>query len=630
MVTINNVNATTFTYNGIPYFKNFAPLVKGNKVQIINTYGNAAIDLTEGTPRLYTEFTVNGSTYASVALLQAALLPILFTSSSLVNGGVLQGHQLSNEHEIEVSKTGSTGVLGCSLEKSSSEIVINKHLGSNDWLEVTMKNSGAVIGGIEETPYKLVKQRVYKLNSYLTINDATTITSGWSIYNSNDSTPYIGHRVATTVTQGETITFTAKFKGDLYLYYVGRNNGGIMSVTIDGGTPVNVDTYDAVNNNYKQKQFIEALSNNVEHTIVITNTGTTNQTGNQTWFNALEIITDEVKPGDPLVKPIKHKQGVTVQQYDEMIGVNGAIYVAQNSGITGEVTPSHSGGTVSDGSIDWLRVAKTSFSIDEFLIQKEGSELEYAYQASVNNGAIEDIGGNMHKNEFLSSPIEFFIDGIKTNIVQDTLYYGKLISIKQNIVDFYGEYENKVDIANVTQFHDFNNELINVRYEMKFLVPARLGWFYSAMFPFLTYSSNGFRRQFEEFYTPRFSVNLEDYESVTNNPIIGNKKDYIMIAKGRAYVPAGSAGVPSTDAAKTGITIALRTSSYGVNDFYNSTLNAGLAVNANSGSYTGYSSWLSKMYFQRLGSEANFITKVGEIFKSNNRYYVKLNINKHI
>lgn len=555
----------------------------------------------------------------------------LFTDSDLLVSK--QGYQLSNEYEIEVSKTGSIGVLGCSLEKSSSEIVINKHLGSNDWLEVTMKNSGTVAGGIEETPYKIVKQRVHKINSYLTLNDATAVSAGWttgSYLDSNDSSNYIGHRSATTLTQDETITFTAKFKGDLYVYYVGRNNGGIMSVTIDGGTPVNVDTYDAVNNNYKQKQFIANLNNNVEHTIVITNTGTTSQTGNQTWFNALEIITDEVKPGDALVKPIKHKQGVTVQEYDEMIGAGGAIYVAQNSGTTGSTTPSHASGTVSDGTINWFRVGFTSFSSDDFLIQAEGSELEYAYQASINDGAMQDVGGNLHGNEFLSSSIEFFIDGIKTDIVQDTLYYGKLISIKQNVVDFYGDYATKVDIANVTQFHDFNNELINVRYEMKFLVQTRLGWFYSAMLPFLTYASYGYRKQFLEFYTPQFSVNLEDHESVTNNPIIGNQKDYIMIAKGRAYVPAGSAGVPSTDSAKTGVTIALKTSSYGVDDFVNSTLNAGLAVNANSGSYTGYSSWLSKMYFQRLGSEANYTAQVGEVIKSNNKYYVKLNINKHI
>jgi hypothetical protein len=62
----------------------------------------------------------------------------------------------------------------------------------------------------------------------------------------------------------------------------------------------------------------------------------------------------------------------------------------------------------------------------------------------------------------------------------------------------------------------------------------------------------------------------------------------------------------------------------------NSTLKAGLAVNASSGSYGGYSSWLSKMYFQRLGSEANYTAQVGEVFKSNNRYYVKLNINKYV
>lgn len=81
MITINTVSASKFSYNGINYFKNFTPVVSGNKISILNTY-DACISLTSA-PTHFSEYVVNGQTFASVALLQDALLPIIFTKSGL-------------------------------------------------------------------------------------------------------------------------------------------------------------------------------------------------------------------------------------------------------------------------------------------------------------------------------------------------------------------------------------------------------------------------------------------------------------------------------------------------------------------------------------------------------------------
>lgn len=82
MIIINNVDSQKFTFNGVEYFKNFTPVVVGNKIRVLNTY-DSSIELTDA-PRLYSEFEVDGVVYASVSLLQTALLPILYTRNSLL------------------------------------------------------------------------------------------------------------------------------------------------------------------------------------------------------------------------------------------------------------------------------------------------------------------------------------------------------------------------------------------------------------------------------------------------------------------------------------------------------------------------------------------------------------------
>lgn len=77
MTVINNIDSQRFTFNGVEYYKNFTPKVIGNKIEIINTY-DSNIRLTNF-PTLFSEFEVNGNTYANVEDLQTALLPVLYT-----------------------------------------------------------------------------------------------------------------------------------------------------------------------------------------------------------------------------------------------------------------------------------------------------------------------------------------------------------------------------------------------------------------------------------------------------------------------------------------------------------------------------------------------------------------------
>lgn len=81
MIVINNVDSQKFSFNGIEYFKNFTPIVVGNKIRILNIY-DSSIELTDA-PRLFSEFEINGIVYGDVALTQSSLLPVIFTRLSL-------------------------------------------------------------------------------------------------------------------------------------------------------------------------------------------------------------------------------------------------------------------------------------------------------------------------------------------------------------------------------------------------------------------------------------------------------------------------------------------------------------------------------------------------------------------
>jgi hypothetical protein len=89
MIVINNIDSQRFSFNGVEYYKNFTPIVIGDKIRILNTY-DSSIELTDS-PRLYSEFSVNDLVFDNVASLQSYLLPIVFSRLSL-NGDFLSNN----------------------------------------------------------------------------------------------------------------------------------------------------------------------------------------------------------------------------------------------------------------------------------------------------------------------------------------------------------------------------------------------------------------------------------------------------------------------------------------------------------------------------------------------------------
>lgn len=82
-VTIVDTGTASFTLNGISYLKNFQSLVSGNSIRIVNAYDSKLVLLPE---TLYSEFTVDGSTFANVLLLQEDLVSKLFNRPATGTG----------------------------------------------------------------------------------------------------------------------------------------------------------------------------------------------------------------------------------------------------------------------------------------------------------------------------------------------------------------------------------------------------------------------------------------------------------------------------------------------------------------------------------------------------------------
>lgn len=82
-VIIVDTGTAIFTLNGVSYLKNFQSLISGDSIRIVNAY-DSRLELLSWT--LYSEFTVDGSTFASAILLQENLVSKLFNRPATGSG----------------------------------------------------------------------------------------------------------------------------------------------------------------------------------------------------------------------------------------------------------------------------------------------------------------------------------------------------------------------------------------------------------------------------------------------------------------------------------------------------------------------------------------------------------------
>jgi len=170
MVQINNVNTQKFSLNGVEYFKNFTPIVVGNRITIVNTYDSriVIVPLTE-----FQDFEVDAVTYASVILLQTALLPVIFTRDSLG----ITGDFLSND---ETTYTPAT------LPLTGTEVAVLND-GTN-WVKITWNNIKAQL----KTYFDAVYQAILVSGTNIkTINGTSILGSGDLVVSGGGGSDYL-------------------------------------------------------------------------------------------------------------------------------------------------------------------------------------------------------------------------------------------------------------------------------------------------------------------------------------------------------------------------------------------------------------------------------------------------------
>lgn len=157
MTVINTVNSQKFTFNGVEYFKNFMPYVVGDKIRILNVY-DSSIELTDF-PTLYSDFEVDGNTFANVGLLQTALLPVLYNRDTLgYSSSQLQTDNITTTYNIDwnigthyLTMTANTTLTESNLPSGATTKVISIYITGNFALTLPANWSTNIIGGYDGT-----------------------------------------------------------------------------------------------------------------------------------------------------------------------------------------------------------------------------------------------------------------------------------------------------------------------------------------------------------------------------------------------------------------------------------------------------------------------------------------------
>lgn len=133
MNVISSLNAKHFTFNGVQYFRNYVSAVHGDKVEIYNCFErkDVLVPLSH-----FSEFNVNGSSFTSANLLQAALLDVTYTR--------LTGTDSSVVDQDNVAKVISVGMIGPLNSGQSMLIEVANKLNAKT-ITITAKETPVII-----------------------------------------------------------------------------------------------------------------------------------------------------------------------------------------------------------------------------------------------------------------------------------------------------------------------------------------------------------------------------------------------------------------------------------------------------------------------------------------------------
>lgn len=121
MNIISTFTDKRFILNGIQYFKNYISVVRGNKIEIFNCYErkDVLVELTH-----YNQFSIDGIIYTSAALLQEALLPIIYSRINMGDGSTFAQNNIGKSINLGIY-FGDSSVTAIAAKMNNRTTVIS-------------------------------------------------------------------------------------------------------------------------------------------------------------------------------------------------------------------------------------------------------------------------------------------------------------------------------------------------------------------------------------------------------------------------------------------------------------------------------------------------------------------------
>lgn len=540
---------------------------------------------------------------------------------------------------------GLTPTQKCAFTKVAGRYFAYRHLGGSLWLEMQYLDGG-LDGSGRPTRWNWYDTYVRQYSATSVAGDSNVTTAGtFTDINSTDSTPYVGHRTTRSQVIGGSIDVEVTSGGDYYVVVVGQIYGNYMKVEIDGsydlvnelpddiGYPY-VDCYSATEPDYRKRVLVATNVPPGSHTITLTHMSDSNASKDplldRMWWNAVEISSEESSvPWSDSVRPKQWSDGVLFSAYDECIGPNGNFYVTSSGGTSGSTPPTHTSGTVSDGGVSWLSIASSAFEQKSTRLQPTPAQVDYAYEVTPDGQADpQDVGGNAHGNEYLTSDPELYADGVMTTLPSaGEFVIARSIVFRQNIRAYYTLTSSEIDLNDTVLNYEIDKDGKTISHTMNWLYSSSIGYFYPAMWTLYRYTGGNDKYNiFDTCYRPiGDDLTLQDYIGLSN-PIVGGTRDVYAELRGRVFRSKNSGNI-SSDNGELSVRAGLLVTSASVNNYKNTEFSFGMATNNSSFDGTNDSEgWTVKMYFQRCSTVdyAKEQVEVGDSWNSESRYCVSV------
>ncbi|MGQ0692585.1 hypothetical protein ACT4WE_11805 [Acinetobacter baumannii] len=474
------------------------------------------------------------------------------------------------------------------LERLIDSYQIYRKCGEGVWERIQMKTN--TVGN----PLRVGEIWLTKPSAYAVpyVDTSVTLTGAWAEQRSGGADMFVGGVEAYSNTMGDKASksITLNATGSIGIVVRTSTNTGKLKVKINGGTSlislqskdingdVVIDTYSATQTYKVHIPLASALppgTYNIEVEVL----GEKNplSIAHRINLNGFYFQADGIS--DPL-SDLTHaplwvpSTTVVANEHRYWLGNE---YSAVAGGTTGTTPPTHTTGTVSDGSVSWLWI-RSSYGSDSQMIRQDTSESEFAgVQQNIVTGVTGEWGGDIHGGERLDN-LEIVVDGSIVNPAAGDVIRCSMVSFKQNTTGLDTTASNE-PMLSIVQRHDFTSDGVNYEYTQTALKQLKITSFYQWMHTIYHYDQLSRRFLFDYVHTPRRG-RYKIADSYGNSAVrFGLESSKEIMATGTAFKPVGTAGSPSTTGGTHRVIFKLSTSDEYMGFYKKTTAGAYVQVN---------------------------------------------------